>query len=223
MCKYPHRRGKIHYTEMYDMLKNIDPPLGFGNKCPNRLAYKKLIRMNMPVDQDGKVQFTTTLFALIRENLSIKMRCGEWTLCIDIVYTVYVVVANLYDCQIVCYDAAVADEWIILICISAHSRRDGPGGRRIERDHQTHMAVTGQKDFGSAHSEKRLWVLFHFFWYVLLRKKKFFHLMYRSEYRKTDGRQDIRGSVDFRELEVHEIRSGRIIESTGNTIHIECF
>lgn len=71
-------RGKIHYTEMYDMLKNIDPPLGFGNKCPNRLAYKKLIRMNMPIDQDGKVQFTTTLFSLIRENLSIKMRCGEY-------------------------------------------------------------------------------------------------------------------------------------------------
>lgn len=85
ICNYEHHRGKIHYTEMYDMLKNIDPPLGFGNKCPNRLAYKKLIRMNMPVDQDGKVQFTTTLFALIRENLSIKMRCGEWALCIDIV------------------------------------------------------------------------------------------------------------------------------------------
>ncbi|XP_050430003.1 voltage-dependent calcium channel type A subunit alpha-1 isoform X6 [Adelges cooleyi] len=73
----PNATGKIHYTEMYDMLKNIDPPLGFGNKCPNRLAYKKLIRMNMPVDQDGKVQFTTTLFALIRENLNIKMRCAE--------------------------------------------------------------------------------------------------------------------------------------------------
>lgn len=70
-------RGKIHYTEMYDMLKNIDPPLGFGNKCPNRLAYKKLIRMNMPIDNDGKVNFTTTLFALIRENLSIKMRSGK--------------------------------------------------------------------------------------------------------------------------------------------------
>lgn len=69
--------GRIHYTEMYDMLKNIDPPLGFGNKCPNRFAYKKLIRMNMPVDEEGKVQFTTTLFALIRENLCIKMRCGK--------------------------------------------------------------------------------------------------------------------------------------------------
>lgn len=61
---------------MFDMLKNMDPPLGFGNKCPYRLAYKKLIRMNMPVDADGKVQFTSTLFALIRENLSIKMRPG---------------------------------------------------------------------------------------------------------------------------------------------------
>lgn len=63
---------------MYDMLKNMDPPLGFGNKCPNRLAYKKLIRMNMPVDEDGKVSFTTTLFALIRENLNIKMRPGNY-------------------------------------------------------------------------------------------------------------------------------------------------
>ncbi|XP_076286450.1 calcium voltage-gated channel subunit cacophony isoform X16 [Lasioglossum baleicum] len=73
----PSATGKIHYTEMYDMLKNMDPPLGFGNKCPNRLAYKKLIRMNMPVDSDGKVKFTTTLFALIRENLSIKMRRAD--------------------------------------------------------------------------------------------------------------------------------------------------
>ena len=55
------------------MLKNMDPPLGFGSKCPDRLAYKKLIRMNMPVDNEGKVHFTTTLFALIRENLSIKV------------------------------------------------------------------------------------------------------------------------------------------------------
>ncbi|KAF9795477.1 hypothetical protein SFRURICE_004849 [Spodoptera frugiperda] len=73
----PNATGKIHYTEMYDMLKNMDPPLGFGNKCPNRLAYKKLIRMNMPLDDEGKVNFTTTLFALIRENLNIKMRSPD--------------------------------------------------------------------------------------------------------------------------------------------------
>jgi len=73
----PSATGRIHYSEMYDMLKNMDPPLGFGSKCPDRLAYKKLIRMNMPVDNEGKVHFTTTLFALIRENLSIKMRSAE--------------------------------------------------------------------------------------------------------------------------------------------------
>lgn len=33
--------------------------------------------MNMPLDDSGKVHFTTTLFALIRENLSIKMRSAE--------------------------------------------------------------------------------------------------------------------------------------------------
>ena len=73
----PNATGWIHFSEMYDMLRNMDPPLGFGNKCPYRLAYKKLIRMNMPVNEEGKVNFTTTLFALIRENLSIKMRPAE--------------------------------------------------------------------------------------------------------------------------------------------------
>uniref|UniRef100_A0A1I7WZX4 DM10 domain-containing protein n=1 Tax=Heterorhabditis bacteriophora TaxID=37862 RepID=A0A1I7WZX4_HETBA len=62
---------------MYDMLRNITPPVGFGRKCPYRLAYKHLIRMNMPVAEDGTVHFTTTLFALIRESLSIKMRPVE--------------------------------------------------------------------------------------------------------------------------------------------------
>ena len=32
----PSATGDIHYTEMYDMLKNMDPPLGFGSKCPDR-------------------------------------------------------------------------------------------------------------------------------------------------------------------------------------------
>ncbi|XP_021704174.1 voltage-dependent calcium channel type A subunit alpha-1-like isoform X8 [Aedes aegypti] len=73
----PSASGKLHFTEMFDMLKNMAPPLGFGNKCPNRLAYKKLTRMNMPLDEEGRVSFTTTLFALIRENLSIKMRPAE--------------------------------------------------------------------------------------------------------------------------------------------------
>ncbi|CAH1786622.1 unnamed protein product [Owenia fusiformis] len=67
----PGATGKITYTDMYDMLRNMEPPVGFGKKCPYRLAYRKLIRMNMPVSDDGMVHFTTTLFALIRESLSI--------------------------------------------------------------------------------------------------------------------------------------------------------
>jgi len=57
---------------MLKMLLNNEPPMGFGNKCPKILAYRRLIRMNMPVDNEGNVHFTTTLFALIRESLKIK-------------------------------------------------------------------------------------------------------------------------------------------------------
>lgn len=60
--------------DMFALLKQIDPPLGFGSKCPDLLAYKRLVRMNMPVDVEGKVHFTTTLFALVRVNLQIFMR-----------------------------------------------------------------------------------------------------------------------------------------------------
>eukprot|EP00094_Tigriopus_californicus_P013635 TCALIF_13192-PA protein Name:"Similar to CAC Voltage-dependent calcium channel type A subunit alpha-1 (Apis mellifera)" AED:0.16 eAED:0.16 QI:0/0.61/0.47/0.84/0.77/0.89/19/0/1097 len=66
--------GKIHYTDMFALLKQIDPPLGFGSKCPDILAYKRLVRMNMPIDDEGKVHFTTTLFALVRVNLQIFVR-----------------------------------------------------------------------------------------------------------------------------------------------------
>lgn len=58
---------------MLRMLLNMEPPVGFGRKCPKILAYRRLIRMNMPVDENGTVHFTTTLFALIRESLGIKM------------------------------------------------------------------------------------------------------------------------------------------------------
>ena len=60
--------------DMFALLKQIDPPLGFGSKCPDLLAYKRLVRMNMPVDIEGKVHFKTTLFALVRVNLQIFLR-----------------------------------------------------------------------------------------------------------------------------------------------------
>ena len=73
----PAATGRIHYSEMYELLKNLEPPVGFGKNCPAKLAYRKLIRMNMPVAEDQTVHFNTTLFALIRESLKIKMAEAE--------------------------------------------------------------------------------------------------------------------------------------------------
>nr|VZI37936.1 unnamed protein product [Spirometra erinaceieuropaei] len=36
----PTARGKVHHTDMYEMLRNMEPPVGFGKKCPYRLAYR---------------------------------------------------------------------------------------------------------------------------------------------------------------------------------------
>lgn len=32
--------GRISYTDMYEMLRHMSPPLGLGKKCPARIAYK---------------------------------------------------------------------------------------------------------------------------------------------------------------------------------------
>uniref|UniRef100_A0A8C7YX11 Calcium channel, voltage-dependent, R type, alpha 1E subunit a n=1 Tax=Oryzias sinensis TaxID=183150 RepID=A0A8C7YX11_9TELE len=67
---------RIHYTDMYEMLTNMSPPLGLGKKCPSKVAYKRLVLMNMPVDDDMSVHFTSTLMALIRTALEIKIARG---------------------------------------------------------------------------------------------------------------------------------------------------
>merc|ERR1712066_450168 len=41
-----------------------------------RIAYRKLVQMNMPVDDENKVNFTSTLMAIIRTSLGIKMPVG---------------------------------------------------------------------------------------------------------------------------------------------------
>ncbi|XP_015255228.1 PREDICTED: probable voltage-dependent R-type calcium channel subunit alpha-1E isoform X3 [Cyprinodon variegatus] len=68
--------GRIHYTDMYEMLTNMSPPLGLGKKCPSKVAYKRLVLMNMPVDDEMTVHFTSTLMALIRTALEIKLARG---------------------------------------------------------------------------------------------------------------------------------------------------
>lgn len=61
---------------MYKLLRFISPPLGLGKKCPNRVAYKRLVKMNMPIADDNTVHFTSTLMALIRTALEIKLASG---------------------------------------------------------------------------------------------------------------------------------------------------
>ncbi|TSV94899.1 Voltage-dependent N-type calcium channel subunit alpha-1B [Bagarius yarrelli] len=65
--------GRIKYRDMYEMLLHMCPPLGLGKKCPPRIAYKRLVKMNMPIADDNSVHFTSTLMALIRTALEIKL------------------------------------------------------------------------------------------------------------------------------------------------------
>uniref|UniRef100_A0A670Z074 Voltage-dependent N-type calcium channel subunit alpha n=1 Tax=Pseudonaja textilis TaxID=8673 RepID=A0A670Z074_PSETE len=68
---------RIHYKDMYHLFRAIAPPLGLGKKCPHRVAYKRLVRMNMPISNDDlSVHFTSTLMALIRTALDIKLASG---------------------------------------------------------------------------------------------------------------------------------------------------
>uniref|UniRef100_S4RZ13 Voltage-dependent P/Q-type calcium channel 2a n=1 Tax=Petromyzon marinus TaxID=7757 RepID=S4RZ13_PETMA len=69
----PAATGRITYTKMYELLRHMSPPLGLGKKCPVRIAYKRLVRMDMPIAEDNTVHFTTTLMALIRTALDIKI------------------------------------------------------------------------------------------------------------------------------------------------------
>uniref|UniRef100_A0A3P8VJK9 Voltage-dependent N-type calcium channel subunit alpha n=1 Tax=Cynoglossus semilaevis TaxID=244447 RepID=A0A3P8VJK9_CYNSE len=68
--------GRISYKDMYNLLRIISPPLGLGKNCPNRVAYKRLVKMNMPIADDNSVHFTSTLMALIRTALDIKLGSG---------------------------------------------------------------------------------------------------------------------------------------------------
>ncbi|KAG8010867.1 Voltage-dependent N-type calcium channel subunit alpha-1B [Nibea albiflora] len=68
--------GRMTYLDMYKMLRDMSPPLGLGKKCPPRVAYKRLVKMNMPIADDNTVHFTSTLMALIRTALEIKLASG---------------------------------------------------------------------------------------------------------------------------------------------------
>ncbi|KAM6989093.1 LOW QUALITY PROTEIN: voltage-dependent P/Q-type calcium channel subunit alpha-1A-like, partial [Passerculus sandwichensis] len=67
--------GRLTLADMYEMLRHMSPPLGLGTSCP-RVAYKRLLRMDLPVADDNTVHFNSTLMALIRTALDIKIAKG---------------------------------------------------------------------------------------------------------------------------------------------------
>uniref|UniRef100_A0A8C6VDH9 Voltage-dependent L-type calcium channel subunit alpha n=1 Tax=Naja naja TaxID=35670 RepID=A0A8C6VDH9_NAJNA len=68
----PEATGRIKHLDVVTLLRRIQPPLGFGKFCPHRVACKRLVGMNMPLNSDGTVTFNATLFALVRTALKIK-------------------------------------------------------------------------------------------------------------------------------------------------------
>ncbi|KAJ8257225.1 hypothetical protein GJAV_G00183250 [Gymnothorax javanicus] len=68
----PEAKGRIKHLDVVALLRRIQPPLGFGKLCPHRVACKRLVAMNMPLNTDGTVTFNATLFALVRTALKIK-------------------------------------------------------------------------------------------------------------------------------------------------------
>ncbi|XP_067913015.1 calcium channel, voltage-dependent, L type, alpha 1S subunit, a isoform X2 [Heterodontus francisci] len=68
----PEAKGRIKHLDVVTLLRRIQPPLGFGKFCPHRVACKRLVSMNMPMNSDGTVTFNATLFALVRTALKIK-------------------------------------------------------------------------------------------------------------------------------------------------------
>nr|XP_028684944.1 voltage-dependent L-type calcium channel subunit alpha-1C isoform X6 [Macaca mulatta] len=72
----PEAKGRIKHLDVVTLLRRIQPPLGFGKLCPHRVACKRLVSMNMPLNSDGTVMFNATLFALVRTALRIKTEEG---------------------------------------------------------------------------------------------------------------------------------------------------
>ncbi|KAF8789752.1 Voltage-dependent calcium channel type D like protein [Argiope bruennichi] len=68
----PDAKGRIKHLDVVTLLRKISPPLGFGKLCPHRVACKRLVSMNMPLNSDGTVNFNATLFAVVRTSLKIK-------------------------------------------------------------------------------------------------------------------------------------------------------
>uniref|UniRef100_A0A8C3IEW8 Voltage-dependent L-type calcium channel subunit alpha n=1 Tax=Chrysemys picta bellii TaxID=8478 RepID=A0A8C3IEW8_CHRPI len=93
----PEAKGRIKHLDVVTLLRRIQPPLGFGKLCPHRVACKRLVAMNMPLNSDGTVMFNATLFALVRTALKIKTEGKIISVKIILCVSKYVVRKRLYS------------------------------------------------------------------------------------------------------------------------------
>lgn len=58
--------GKISHRDLIKVLKALDPPLGLGPHAPTTVVHSTLMRMDLPMDSEGRLEFRATLMALVR-------------------------------------------------------------------------------------------------------------------------------------------------------------
>lgn len=67
-------KGVLPSKSVLGLMRECNPPVGWGRLCPEPQAYRKMIQMNMPLKdkENSLVSFNATLFALVRNSLEIQ-------------------------------------------------------------------------------------------------------------------------------------------------------
>lgn len=69
-AKYdPAGTGYIPHNTLPDLMRDMQPPLGFGKNCPTRTMSKNFVQMNAPVLKNGTVHFNAILLSITRMRL----------------------------------------------------------------------------------------------------------------------------------------------------------
>ena len=65
--------GRIDVRYLVALLRKVPPPLGFGQLCPRRSIYTKIVAMNLPPEDDNySVSFQEVLLILIIRSLNLQ-------------------------------------------------------------------------------------------------------------------------------------------------------
>ena len=64
--------GKIHSSYIITLIRRLPPPLGFGQHCPRRTIFAKLVTLNIPTDHKGFVSYNELLIPLLLYRLGLQ-------------------------------------------------------------------------------------------------------------------------------------------------------